>query len=38
MEKNSCPKIALAFAEQIFDDIPTEEHDQKVDLVLFKPK
>jgi len=38
LEKNNCPKIALAFYQQIFEDIPTEEHDQKVDLVIFKEK
>ncbi|CBY34964.1 unnamed protein product [Oikopleura dioica] len=36
LEKNTCPKIALAFHQQIFDEIPTEEHDQKVNLVIFK--
>ena len=29
-----CPKIALAFKEQIFDEIPTDEHDVSVDQVL----
>lgn len=27
--------VALAFAEQINENIPTESHDTKIDLVLF---
>ena len=31
----TCPKIALAFEEQVFDVIPTDEHDVKVDEVIY---
>lgn len=30
----SCPKIGLAFEQQISDYIPTEPHDQKMDLII----
>merc|ERR1712227_394679 len=33
LASQNCPKIALAFSEQIFPEIPTNEYDEKVDLV-----
>ena len=32
--KNHIPTIALAFEEQIVDDIPAESHDMKVDIIV----
>ncbi|PSN54621.1 5-formyltetrahydrofolate cyclo-ligase [Blattella germanica] len=30
--------VALAFSQQIVDHVPTDEHDIKIDLVLFPPQ
>ena len=34
LSQQACPKIALAFQEQIFEEIPMSEFDQTVDLVI----
>lgn len=35
LKKTSAVKLALAYREQIFSDIPTDEHDVKMDHVLY---
>ena len=31
----TCPKIALAFTEQVFDAIPCDKHDAMLDEVIY---
>jgi len=35
LTQRSVTTVALAFCEQIYDEIPTSEHDVTIDLVLF---
>ena len=31
----TCPKLALAFREQLFEQIPKDEHDVTLDCVIY---
>lgn len=33
-QKNPVVTVAVAFNEQILDDIPTHEHDQNIDIIV----
>lgn len=36
--KTSCPKIALAYNFQILENVPGEEHDQRVNIIITEKK